>query len=193
MSWPWIAYRSGKSVNLNFSGNRFKIQNKAVFSIPEGTDPILIWDMRGIEKNRPDPFALPLNPKRLVFVDSGSFYGEDIIDCIMADRGDVILPLRYLGGFQELIVSLEFAEDLIIGIDWKEVVLAKHNDFSSMPLVDLVIHLKSLGVRRFLITILGSNSPSIPSSILNNLDLYFAKINKNVTIPYGSKGVFQLV
>ena len=72
--------------------------------------------MRGIQKNRPDPSTLPLNPKRTVFVDSGSFYGEDIIDCIMADRGEVILPLRNLNGFDELNIPLDLAENLMIGM-----------------------------------------------------------------------------
>ena len=193
MSWPWIVYNSGKSVNLDFSENRFKIKSRGVFSIPDGTVPLLIWDMRGIQKNRPDPSTLPLNPKRQVFVDSGSFYGEDIIDCIMADRGDVILPLRNLNGFDELNIALDFAENLIIGIDWAEVVLANHSDFSDMSLIDLLNHLKNLEINRFLITILSSNPPSLPSLIVDNSELYFAKIDKSITVPYGSKGVFELV
>ena len=193
MSWPWIVYNNGKLVTLDFSENRFQTKNKEKFSLRAGADPSLLWDMRGIQKNRPDPSTLPLTPKRQVFVDSGSFYGEDIIDCIMADRGDVVLPLRNLNGFGELDVALAFAENLIIGIDYTDKVLAKHSDFSNMSLFDLINHLKNLKIKRFLITILGGNPPSFPSSMIDDLDFYFAKINKNITVPYGSKGVFELV
>ena len=193
MSWPWIAYNNGKLVTLDFLENRFQFKNKDNFYIPEESDPLLIWDMRGIQKNRPDPSTLPLNPKRTVFVDSGSFYGEDIIDCIMADRGEVILPLRNLNGFDELNIALDFAENLMIGIDYTDSVFAKHKDFSDMPLINLITHLQDLKINRFLITILGSNPPSLPNSIIDTSDFYFAKINKNITVPYGSKGVFELV
>ena len=62
-----------------------------------------------------------------------------------------------------------------------------------MSLFDLINHLKNLKIKRFLITILGGNPPSFPSSMIDDLDFYFAKINKNITVPYGSKGVFELV
>ena len=193
MSWPWIAYNNGKSATLDFSENRFDFKHRENFIIPEGDDPLLIWDMRGIIKNRPDPSTLPLNPKRTVFVDSGSFYGEDIIDCIMADRGEVILSLRNLNGFDELSIALDFAENLIIGIDYTDSVCAKNKDFSNTSLIDLINRLQNMNINRFLITILGSNPPSLPNSILDNSDFYFAKMDKNITVPYGSKGVFELV
>ena len=106
MAWSALAYSRGMLVKpiwdsrgLNFQSTETKLE------LPDNTEPKLIWDMRGIMKNRPDPFPLPFNPEQ-TYLDSGLKWGEEVIDLIMADRGRVILPLRNLRGFSELDLSL---------------------------------------------------------------------------------------
>ena len=56
---------------------------------------------------------------------------------ILADRGKVILPLRNLQGFNELDDALNFADDIVIGIDWSDKIEASHSDFR-IDIVDLL-------------------------------------------------------
>ena len=102
MAWSALAYNQGKLVKPIWDSNGFNFQTtESELSFSETPDPTLIWDMRGIIKNRPDPFPLPFSPKE-TYLDCGLKWGEDIIDLIMADRGTVVLPLRNLRGFGEL-------------------------------------------------------------------------------------------
>ena len=96
MVWSALAYNQGKLVKPIWDSNGFSFQvTESELSFSENQDPRLIWDMRGIIKNRPDPFPLPFSPKK-TYLDCGLKWGDDIIDLIMADRGTVVLPLRNL-------------------------------------------------------------------------------------------------
>ena len=99
--------------------------------------------MGGIIRNRPSPYILPENPDNEVFVDYGLIWGEDIIDLILADRGNVVLPLRNLQGFNELDDALKFAENIVIGIDWSDKVEANHHDFC----IDIVLKTFNIVIR----------------------------------------------
>ena len=143
MAWSALAYNQGKLVKPIWDSNGFNFQTtESELSFSETPDPTLIWDMRGIIKNRPDPFPLPFSPKE-TYLDCGLKWGEDIIDLIMADRGTVVLPLRNLRGFDELDAALSYAEDTIIGIDWSQEVESVNNDFS----IDIVRLLRQLHQR----------------------------------------------
>ena len=87
------------------------------FEYSESAKKQLFWDMGGIIKIA-HQFTLPSNPENEIFVDSGLIWGEDIIDLILSDRGKVVLPLRNLQGFNELDDALNFADDMVTGVDW---------------------------------------------------------------------------
>ena len=91
MVWSALAYNQGKLVKPIWDSKVFNFQTtESELSFSETHEPTLIWDMRGIIKNRPDPFPLPFSPKD-TYLDCGLKWGEDIIDLIMADRGTVVL------------------------------------------------------------------------------------------------------
>ena len=62
-----MAYNQGKRVKpiwdlgtINFMSSDTDI------SVPNNTEPTLIWDMGGILRNRPDPSFLELNPENKI-------------------------------------------------------------------------------------------------------------------------------
>ena len=59
MVWTAIAYNDGKRVKPVWDSKGFRfLTSTTSFSVPETDNPQLIWDMRGIIRNRPDPSLL---------------------------------------------------------------------------------------------------------------------------------------
>ena len=189
MTWAAIAYNLGKRVKpiwdstiLNF------MPSNTDMLVPESDEPILVMDMGGIIRNRPDPFLLPSSPEK-TYVDFGLIWGEDIIDLIMSDKGKIILPLRKLQGFQELDAALTYAEDVTIGIDWSQSVESQHEDFS-IDIVHLLQKLHRRGQTDILIYSLTGECPYIPAGTAVNLDIKLAYLTEFKQLPNWSKEVF---
>ena len=190
MAWSALAYNQGKLVKPIWDSNGFNFQTtESELSFSETPDPTLIWDMRGIIKNRPDPFPLPFSPKE-TYLDCGLKWGEDIIDLIMADRGTVVLPLRNLRGFDELDEALSYAEDTIIGIDWSQEVESVNDDFS-IDIVRLLRQLHQRGQMDILVYSLTGEYPYIPAGATTNFNIKLATLSEVRTIPSWAKGVFS--
>ena len=189
MTWTAIAYNFGKRVKPIWDSNilNFMPSNTNLL-VPEIEEPILIMDMGGIIRNRPDPFPLPSSPEK-TYVDFGLIWGEDIIDLIMADRGKVILPLRNLQGFDELDAALSYAEDVTIGIDWSNTVESKNHDFS-IDIVKLLQQLHQRGQTDILIYSLLGDYPYIPAGTAINLNIKLAYLSEFKPPPQWAKGVF---
>ena len=184
------AYFNGKKVKPIWGGSKFIIEDKNInFAPSKSAKKQLFWDMDGIIKNRPSIYILPSNPHNEVFVDFGLIWGEDIIDLILADRGKVVLPLRNLQGFNELEDALNFAENIVIGIDWSDKVEANHNDFS-IDIVDLLHQLIKRNQSTILIYSLTGDYPYIPAGTSSNLTMYLAYLSNNSTQPSWAKEVF---
>jgi hypothetical protein len=145
--------------------------------------------MRGIIKNRPDPFPLPFNPKE-TYLDCGLKWGDDIIDLIMADRGTVVLPLRNLRGFDELDEALSYVEDTIIGIDWSQKVESVNDDFS-IDIVRLLRQLHQRGQMDILVYSLTGEYPYIPAGATTNFNIKLATLSEVRPIPSWAQGVFS--
>ena len=189
MTWTAIAYNLGKRVKPIWESNVLNfMQSTTELSVPEIDNPLLVMDMGGVLRNRPDPFPLPSNPDK-IYVDFGLIWGEDIIDLIMSDRGKVILPLRKLQGFEELDSALAYADDITIGIDWSQTVEAEHPDFS-IDIVKLLQQLHSRGQTDVLIYSLAGECPYIPAGTALNLDIKLAYLTEVKQIPNWAKGVF---
>ena len=190
MAWSALAYNQGKLVKPIWDSNGFNFQTtESELSFSETPDPTLIWDMRGIIKNRPDPFPLPFSPKE-TYLDCGLKWGEDIIDLIMADRGTVVLPLRNLRGFDELDEALSYAEDTIIGIDWSQEVESVNDDFS----IDIVRLLRQLHQRDqmdILVYSLTGEYPYIPAGATTNFNIKLATLSEVSPLPSWAQGVFS--
>ncbi len=190
MVWSALAYNQGKLVKPIWDHNGFNFQTtESELSFSETPDPTLIWDMRGIIKNRPDPFPLPFNPKE-TYLDCGLKWGEDIIDLIIADRGTVVLPLRNLRGFDELDAALSYAEDTIIGIDWSQEVESVNDDFS-IDIVRLLRQLHQRGQMDILVYSLTGEYPYIPAGATTNFTIKLATLSEVKTITYWAQGVFS--
>ncbi len=136
----------------------------------DGDGPLLVWDLRGILKNRPAPGALPLNPKRETLVDSGMRWGEDVIDAIMADRGRVIVPLRSLRGWRELDEALTYTELELVNLDWAGDPVAAHGDFRG-DIVDILRQLLRRKIPRVIINSLDGSFPFIPAGLAGSVRL----------------------
>ena len=190
MAWSALAYNRGKMVKPIWDSNGFNFQaTVSKLSFPTTSDPTLIWDMRGIIKNRPDPFPLPFNPEK-TYLDCGLKWGEDIIDLIMADRGTVVLPLRNLRGFNELDEALSYVEDVTIGIDWSQEVESISEDFS----IDIVKLLRQLHQRKqmdILVYSLTGDYPYIPAGAITNFNIKLATLSKIRQPPSWAHGVFS--
>ena len=145
--------------------------------------------MGGIIKNRPSIYTLPSNPENEILVDSGLIWGEDIIDLILADIGKVVLPLRYLQGFNELDDALNFADDIAIGIDWSDRIEASHSDFR-IDIVDLLHQLIKRNQLTIMLNSLLGDYPYIPAGTSSNLELYLAYLSNNSTQPSWASEVF---
>jgi len=193
MSWPWVAYYHGRSASIAWDGRRLRVDREGErFAPPDGDDPVLVWDMRGVLGNRPDPGPLPLNPKRQTLVDSGTTRGDDVIDCLMADRGTVVLPLRHLNGLAGLAEALDFSDELVVGIDWTGDVVAQHADFR-IDLDRLFSRLSRAGVRRLLLACLDGPLPFLPAGVLGGFEVYIAMLGGDLQPPEGVAGVFRAV
>ena len=82
MTWTAIAYNLGKRVKPIWESNVLNfMQSTTELSVPEIDNPLLVMDMGGVLRNRPDPFPLPSNPDK-IYVDFGLIWGEDIIDLL---------------------------------------------------------------------------------------------------------------
>ena len=190
MVWSALAYNQGKFVRPIWDSNGFKFQTqKSELSFSETSEPTLIWDMRGIIKNRPDPFPLPFSPEE-TYLDCGLKWGEDIIDLIMADRGTVVLPLRNLRGFDELDDALSYAEHTIIGIDWSQEVESVSDDFS-IDIVKLLRQFHRRGQLDILVYSLIGEYPYIPAGMATNFNIKLATLSKVRQIPSWAQGVFS--
>ena len=189
MTWAAIAYNLGKRVKPIWDSSilNFMPSNTDML-VPESDEPILVMDMGGIIRNRPDPFQLPSSPEK-TYVDFGLIWGEDIIDLIMSDKGKVILPLRKLQGFQELDAALAYADDVTIGIDWSQSVESQHKDFS-IDIVQLLQKLHQRGQTDILIYSLTGECPYIPAGTAVNLDIKLAYLTEFKQLPNWSKEVF---
>ena len=189
MTWTAIAYNLGKRVKPIWDSSilNFMPSNTDLL-VPESDEPILVMDMGGIIRNRPDPFQLPSSPEK-TYVDFGLIWGEDIIDLIMSDKGKVILPLRKLQGFQELDAALAYADDVTIGIDWSQSVESQHKDFS-IDIVQLLQKLHQRGQTDILIYSLTGECPYIPAGTAVNLDIKLAYLTNFKQLPNWSKEVF---
>lgn len=189
MNWTAVAYNHGKRVMPVWESNTLNFMDSSTdLSVPESSNPILIMDMGGVIRNRPDPFPLPNNPER-TYVDFGLIWGEDIIDLIMSDRGKVVLPLRKLQGIEELDAALAYAADITIGIDWSQTVEANHPDFSR-DIVELLQFLHKRGQTDILIYSLTGECPYIPAGTARNLNLKLAYLTHTKQIPNWAKEVF---
>ena len=190
MVWSALAYNQGKLVKPIWDSKVFNFQTtESELSFSETHEPTLIWDMRGIIKNRPDPFPLPFSPKD-TYLDCGLKWGEDIIDLIMADRGTVVLPLRNLRGFNELDDALSYAEDTIIGIDWSQEVESISDDFS-IDIVKLLRQLHQRGQTNILIYSLTGEYPYIPAGAITNFNIKLATLSEVRLTPSWAQGVFS--
>ena len=184
------AYFNGKNVKPIWSGGKFSFEDKNTkFTFTESTKKQLFWDMGGIIKNRPSIYTLPSNPENDIFIDSGLIWGEDIIDLILADRGKVVLPLRNLRGFNELDDALNFADDIVIGIDWSDKIEASHNDFR-IDIVDLLHQLIKRDQLTIMLYSLSGDYPYIPAGTSSNLVIYLAYLSNNSTQPSWASEVF---
>ncbi len=66
-----VAYLNNRRVSVAWNGERL-VTGRADGPLEfDGEGPLLVWDLRGILKNRPAPGPLPLNPKRETLVESG--------------------------------------------------------------------------------------------------------------------------
>ena len=189
MAWKAIAYNNTKRVMpiWDSSGLNFMPSNTDL-SVPENDQPLLIMDMGGVIRNRPNPFTLPTNPDKN-YIDYGLIWGEDIIDLIMSDRGRVVLPLRKLQGLKELDAALTYAEDITIGIDWSNSVEAHHSDFS-IDIVELLKELHTRGQTDILLYSLSGECPYIPAGMNANFDIKIAYFSEFKQLPNWEKGVF---
>ena len=184
------AYFNGKKVKPIWDGRKFTFKEKNVnFVCSKSEKPQLFWDMGGIIRNRPSLYILPENPDNEIFVDYGLIWGEDIIDLILADRGNVVLPLRNLQGFNELDDALKFAENIVIGIDWSDKVEANHHDFC-IDIVDLLHQLIKRNQITILLYSLTGDYPYIPAGTSSNLTMYLAYLSNKSTQPSWAKEVF---
>ena len=184
------AYFNGKKVKPIWSKGKFSFEDKNTkFDFTESAKKQLFWDMGGIIKNRPSIYTLPSNPENEIFVDSGLIWGEDIIDLILADRGKVILPLRNLQGFNELEDALNFADDIVIGIDWSDKIEASHSDFR-IDIVDLLHQLIKRDQLTIMLYSLSGDYPYIPAGTSSNLEIYLAYLSSNSTQPSWASEVF---
>ena len=184
------AYFNGKKVKPIWSEGKFSFEDKNTnFVFTESAKKQLFWDMGGIIKNRPSIYTLPSNPENDIFVDSGLIWGEDIIDLILADRGKVVLPLRNLQGFNELDDALNFADDIVIGIDWSDKIEASHSDFS-IDIVDLLHQLIKRDQLTIMLYSLSGDYPYIPAGTSSNLVIYLAYLSNNSTQPSWASEVF---
>ena len=189
MVWTAIAYNDGKRVKPVWDSKGFRFFNSTTsFSVPETDNPQLIWDMRGIIRNRPDPSLLPFSSDGDTYVDFGLIWGEDIIDLIMLDRGKVVLPLRNLQGFSELDIALNYAADITIAIDWSQSVQSSSNDFS-IDIVDLLKQLHKRGQRNILIYSLLGEYPYIPAGMTTNLNIKLVFLSDYRPPPQWARGV----
>ena len=185
-----VAYFNDRKVNPVWNGRKFAFEEENInFAYSKSDKPQLFWDMGGIIKNRPSIYTLPANPDNEVFVDYGLIWGEDIIDLILADRGNVVLPLRNLQGFNELDDALKFAENIVIGIDWSDKVEANHHDFC-IDIVDLLHQLIKRNQITILLYSLAGDYPYIPAGTSSNLTMYLAYLSNSSTQPSWAKEVF---
>ena len=190
MVWSALAYSRGMLVKPTWVPKGINFQTTdAELKIPDNNEPKLIWDMRGIMKNRPDPFPLPFNPEQ-TYLDSGLKWGEEIIDLIMADRGRVVIPLRNLRGFSELDEALTYTDDAIIGIDWSDSVESISKDFS-IDIVELLRLLRQRKQKNLLIYCLTGDYPYIPAGAASNLNIKMATLSEARHIPSWAKEVFS--
>lgn len=184
------SYFNGKKVKPIWSEGKFSFEDKNTkFVFTESAKKQLFWDMGGIIKNRPSIYTLPSNPENEIFVDSGLIWGEDIIDLILADRGKVVLPLRNLQGFNQLDDALNFADDIVIGIDWSDKIEASHSDFR-IDIVDLLHQLIKRDQLTIMLYSLSGDYPYIPAGTSSNLVIYLAYLSNNSTQPSWASEVF---
>jgi hypothetical protein len=165
-----VAYLNNRRVSVAWDDEKLTTEAHRESLEFDGEGPLLVWDLRGILKNRPAPGALALNPKRETLVDSGMVWGEDVIDAIMADRGSVIVPLRSLRGWGELDDALSYAELELVSIDWAGGSVEAHADFHG-DIIDILRQLLRRNIPRVMVNSLDGSLPFIPAGLAGSVQL----------------------
>ena len=170
-----VAYLNNRRASVTWDGRKLTTGRHRGPLEFDGEGPLLVWDLRGILKNRPSPGLLPLNPKRETLVDSGMAWGEDVIDAIMADRGSVIVPLRSLRGGGELDEALSYAELELVSIDWAGRSIEAHSDFRG-HIIDILRRLLRRNIPRVMFNSLDGSFPFIPAGLAGSVRLDVAML-----------------
>ena len=170
-----VAYLNNRRASVAWDGGKLTTGRHREPLEFDGEGPLLVWDMRGILKNRPAPGSLPLNPKRETLVDSGMAWGEDVIDAIMADRGSVIVPLRSLRGWGELDEALSYAELELVSLDWAGGLVEAHSDFRG-DIIDILRQLLRRNIPRVMFNSLDGSFPFIPAGLAGSVRLDVAML-----------------
>ena len=165
-----VAYLNNRRASIAWDGGKLATGRHRGPLEFDDEGPLLVWDLRGILKNRPAPGPLPLNPKRETLVDSGMAWGEDVIDAIMADRGSVIVPLRSLRGWREMDEALVYAELELVSFDWACEPVAAHGDFQG-DIIELLRQLLRRNIPRVMVNSLDGSFPFIPAGLAGSVRL----------------------
>jgi len=112
---------------------------------------VLIWDLGGIEKNRPSLELLRRYEGESLWVDAGVRYADSVIDVLVAGAERAVVGTKTLRQLDELDEARELTENLVPLLDFVRGKLWTSKSMRDVPPQDLLRRFREMGLDTALI------------------------------------------
>ena len=119
---PWAVIRGGKTLRGGVPvplGDIWPVLDQAL----DAHGKALLWDMDGIETNRPQLDLLRRFEGLGLWVDAGVRYADGVIDVLVAGADKAVVGTKSLWGLEELQEAFRLTENLLLQIDFNGKIL----------------------------------------------------------------------
>ena len=124
---------------------------------------VLVWDLEGIERNRPDLRLVRHFEGEDLWVDAGVRLAEGVIDVLVGGAERAVVGTKTLRGLEELEDARDLTENIIPLLDFAYGELRATPKLRSVPPLDLLRRCKGLGLETALLV---DEEFKVPASLL---------------------------
>lgn len=124
---------------------------------------VLVWDLDGIERNRPNLRFIRRFEGEGLWVDAGIRRAESVIDVLVAGADRVAIGTKTLRDLEELSAARELTENLALLVDFAHGKLSGWGEMPRMPPVQLMRSARRIGIETALVV---DESFGVPRSVL---------------------------
>ena len=125
---------------------------------------VLVWDLDGIERNRPNLRFIRRFEGEGLWVDAGIRRAESVIDVLVAGADRVAMGTKTIRDLEELSAARELTENLALLVDFAHGKLSGWGDMPRMAPVQLMRSARRIGIET---TLVVDESFAVPRSVFH--------------------------